>query len=101
MSADKTQNDGKEDDGSRMQAVQLMPGEYHWRHGITFKRLQQRLDSNAEGNGDVQLCVGGLIFRIPASEWASIITEVSNGARYEYAQEFHMLPPPFWPGEGE
>lgn len=68
----------KQDDGGRMQAVQCLPGEFHWRHGITFMRLQQRLNPKAEGNGDVQLCVGGLIFRIPALEWVSIIASVGD-----------------------
>lgn len=55
--------------------VELEPGEFHWRDGITFRRLSDgsvRLKYPINPRGDIETR------DIPAPEWATIVAHVST-----------------------
>lgn len=58
--------------------------EYHWRHGIAFRRL---------ADGAVRMQVGSQLYVIAPEEWASIVSAVTprgdNAETYQRATELH------------
>lgn len=72
----------------------MEPGEYHWRHGWHFKRLDGgvvRIRLLIDGHP-----VAAQEFLIPPNEWASIVSHVSargeTGATFQAACDFHDAP---------
>ena len=68
-----------------MAAPTIQRGAFHWAHGITFQRINDR--------GDVLIGFGGLTFIVPAAQWGSIIASVTpegdSAMTYAAAERFH------------